>query len=743
MSNSNKISFFKNNLHVYLLIVIIFDLILITLPLTKVFGYEYSVLNSILIVFLSGIYSIKLLKNYPNLEDQKELTSLLIISFLFFIIIPAVISVANSFFTIKCSLWEGFRFYLVITVPSFIIGIALGFFCSIIFKRFRILIFIIIFFLILLIPLLEFYFNPQVYFYNPIFAYLPGTIYDEALSVDLKLIIYRSLNFIFFGGMFYVAYQMHYRKNHSTKQFYFFVVVFISALFIYFSPSLRYSTDKGRIENELTGTIESPHFIIHYPVSVNDNLIKDIAIHHEYYYGILSSFFNEKLNRKIESFLFLNDEQKKRLFGSANADVAKPWLLQIYISYDDYNTTLKHELAHCFTSAFAHGPFKVAYGFNPYLIEGAAVAADPIYDENSIHFMAALAYHYGYKLDLKNLFGYLSFFKQTSSISYIYAGSFSKFLIDKYGIDLYKRLYSDLDFKKIYQVPIDSLGISYSNFLDGINTKGNIDKAHYYFGRKSIFYKVCPRYVAHKLNEAWSLYSGKRYNDALGIFEDIFSLGKNYSALIGMADCESNLNNNNRAVSLLKENLPYYKNTAYYYSAEFSLGDILAKQKNYKAADSNYISLLKQNPNRRFYYLAQLRKNLFKDSLISIYLNGNEQDKFGILKKLNEKKYDYNSIPVFIDLSRSLNEKYDLFLKYFSNTIKVKDYSESYALYRLSIYMLENLDFQNAKKMAALSLRYDSDKNFNYILQTNFDKTDWFFNNGEKVLKQLTFKIKK
>ncbi len=740
MSRAKKIFGLENSLPVYLLIIIVFDLILIFMPLTKVFGYEYSVANSVLLVFLSGIFSIRLLTNYPSQESKKTVTKSLIFAGLFFILLPAIISVTNSFFTAKCSLLDGSLFYLVITVPAFIIGSGLGFFISIIFKRFGILIFIIIFFLILLIPLIEFYFNPQVYFYNPILAYLPGTIYDEALRVDIKLVIYRALNLFFFGSILYVTYQMYYRKNHTTKKFLAFVVILISTLFIYFSPLFGYSTDKARIEKELTGTIDTPHFIIHYSPKVNKDLINDITIHHEYYYKVLIGFFNVSLNKKIESFLFLNDEQKKRLFGSANADVAKPWLLQIYISYQDYNTTLKHELAHCFTSAFAHGLFKVADGFNPYLIEGAAVAADPVYDENDIHFMAALAYHFGYKTDLKHLFNFMSFFKQASSISYIFAGSFSKYLIDKYGIEKYKKLYSDLDFKKIYGTSIDTLNIDYSKFLDKINTKGNADKAYYYFGRKSIFYKVCPRYIASRLNEAWELYNKKRYAEARNIFENIFKLGKNYSALIGMAECESELGNNKKAINLLEKNLSFYKNSAYYYNIEFTLGDLQVKQNDLFGADTNYTALMNENPNRRYYYLTRLRKYLMKDSLIKVYVNGNDFDKFQVIKKINTNKYDYNSIPVFINLARALNKDYKLFIKNFDKTIRIKDYSSSYAMYRLSIYMLENLDIQDARKMAALSLRYNSDKNFNYILQNNFDLTDWFFYNGETTLKQFHYR---
>ena len=354
--------------------------------------------------------------------------------------------------------------------------------------------------------------------------------------------------------------------------------------------------------------------------------------------------------------------------------------------------------------------------------------------------MAALAYHFGYKTDLKHLFNFLSFFKQTSSISYIFAGSFSRYLVDKYGIEKYKKLYSDLDFKKIYGTTIDTLNMDYSKFLDNIQTKGNADKAYYYFGRKSIFYKVCPRYIASRLIDAWELYRKKRYEEAKDIFENIFKLGKNYSALIGMAECESELGQNDKAINLLEKNLSFYKNSAYYYNIEFSLGDLQVKQGDLSGADTNYTSLMNENPNRRYYYLTRLRKFLMKDNLIKVYISGNDSDKFQVIKKINSGKYFYNSIPVYLNLARALKEEYKLFIKNFDKTIHINDYSSSYAVYKLSIYMLENLDFINARKMAALSLRYNSDKNFNYILQSNFDLTDWFFNNGEKTLKQFHYK---
>ncbi|HEX9741099.1 MAG TPA: hypothetical protein VGA29_10020, partial [Ignavibacteriaceae bacterium] len=115
-----------------------------------------------------------------------------------FLIVPFLVSVFNSFFTGFCSFSDGVLFYLVITFPSVLIGYACGLTCYYLFKRFWRTLFFLSIILILLIALVEFYFNPQVYFYNPVLGYLPGTIYDEGLSVDSKLMFYRMLNVLFF-----------------------------------------------------------------------------------------------------------------------------------------------------------------------------------------------------------------------------------------------------------------------------------------------------------------------------------------------------------------------------------------------------------------------------------------------------------------------------------------------------------------------------------------------------------------
>jgi hypothetical protein len=92
-----------------------------------------------------------------------------------------------------------------------------------------------------------------------------------------------------------------------------------------------------------------------------------------------------------------------------------------------------------------------------------------------------------------------------------------------------------------------------------------------------------------------------------------------------------------------------------------------------------------------------------------------------------------------IDLSESLKESYEFFLSNFKNNFDVNDEISSYAVYKLSQYMLQNQDYQTARKIAGISLRYKNNPDLLFITQNNFNKIDWFTRYSETILHQTKF----
>ncbi len=728
MSLLKKIFGYYSFLPIYLILIFLFNIIFLQLPLFKVFGYEFSAANSILIVLLSGWYFIPLLK---KIKADTKLASNYYQYFyaaaVAFLIVPLLVSLTHSLLTYACSISDGLLFYIVITVPSVLVGFAFAVISVCLSRRFNRAILILIFIAVLSIPFFEFYFNPQIYFYNPVFGFYPGTIYDEGLSVTLKLAGYRLLNIIYFASISYLLLTVL-KKSRKIKLISILSIIIVAVEFVYLSPDFGYATTFGKLKSNLSGMVQTEHFIIHYPPELDKKLVQAIAIYHEFDYSELKKFFGYDYPIKINSYLFRDDAQKKNLFGTANADMAKPWMNCIFITYTDYNVSLKHELAHCYSSRFGTGLFKVASWMNPYLTEGIAVAASPYFDGDNVNYLASLAFNNGYKPDLNNLFNSLSFYSQASTSSYIYAGSFTSFLIRSFGINKFESFYQSGDFKSTYGNSLNGVLKKYYSTLTDTSLKDKKDEAIYFFGRSSIFYKKCPRYVEDRIHKAWDHFNNKNYEESKRLFGEALKASNNYSAVIGYASCLRELDSLKKAVKFLNKNINQFRNSAYFYSLELNLGDLYSLAGNFPAADSIYGNLIQQDPSRTYFYLANLRKDLMEpDSLLVLYLKGNDFDKFHILQKLNSGRYDYYSIPVFLDLADSFDENYNLFISNFHKKIEVADFAGSYAIYRLSGYMLAHLDFFNARKMAALAMRFKGDRNYEGLLQENYYRTNWFY----------------
>ncbi len=741
MAKLKKILSGLNYLSVYLVILIILNISLLSFPLTKVFGYEFSAVNSIFIVFLTGFYSVSLLKQLKELKiSLKDFSKRLLLIWLLFLILPALISFSNSVMTVNCSLKDGIEFYLVLAFPAVIIGLSLAEIVFVFSGKLARIFFIVLFLAILSIPLLEFYYNPQIYFYNPIFGYYPGTIYDEGLSVGIKLVIYRLFNSAFFGSVSLLLIVAVLKNSRALAFFLIIMSIITAALFYLVSPMLGYSTTFSMLEQKLGGKVVTPHFVIYYPLEMKSAQADAMVLYHEYYYSRLRDYFQFDFNGKIKSFVFLNDEQKKELFGSANADVAKPWLKSAFISRGDIGATLRHEIAHCYAGQFGWGFLKVAAGFNPFVIEGTAVAAAPLFDENDIDYMASLAYSHGYKININDMLHGFGFYTSVSSTAYIYAGAFVKFLVNKFGISKFEKFYGSGDFEKIYGKKASEEEIDFYNYLKSYGETGTADQANYYFGRGTIFSKVCPRFVYARLQKAWTDYSGGNYPEAKKTFLEILKKTDNYSALVGYAESLAKLNMIDSAAEIMSRRISRFKNTGSYYNLELRLADLSAEKGNYHLSDSLYYELKLQNPSRVLLYLSDLRLALLKDTAsLKLYLNGSNMDKYEVLKKINSREYIYSSVPVMIELSESLNENYRLFLNNFNKPLESFDYISSYAVYKISTYMLNNLDYSGAKKIAALSLRHRQDKNFTTILNDNFNMCNWIYENNKQVLKRANF----
>lgn len=718
----------------FILALIIINIVLTKLPLTNTLGYEFAAINGIFLFLFGGLIAIvKLKKNqYQNFLELLNQNKILLLSAL---LLPFFIGLISSLFISKCPILDGVLFFLVITIPSFFFGLATGFFAFALTQKYSLLIFLIIFFVILFSPLIEFFLNPQIYFYNSIFGFYPGTIYDEDLSVDRLLIGYRVCNLVFFVTMIFVAERIS-SKGYFKKILSSLALLLIASAFIFFKPTLHFATDKGRLERNLNKSISTEHFRIHFPDSLKNKETIFAAMLHEYYFDQLTINLGLHGDRqKIDSYIFASKAQKRELLGSGNADIAKPWLNEIYLNFSNYEGTLKHELMHVIAAKFGKNILKVAENFNPLMIEGYAMAFEDNYAGNSVHYMAKLAFQAGYKIPIVKLFEGVNFFTKTSSISYIYSGSFIKYIADKYGVEKIKMLYSNSDFKMIFGKNISALIVEYNDFLKKYQIDANNAKAQLYFGGTTIFKKFCPRVAAADVKKAWGLFNTKRMDEALELFQKVYSYSNSYQSLIGIITCYSKEKKYSKAEKFLNEQLVSFKKSQYFFYLELVLGDLSIERNKQSDAVAVYDSLLKQNPHIDYTNEVLIRKLILANGIDSLksFFNKNDTLKYQKLLKLNEMGIKYFSIPSLLRLAERTNQNIMGLISEIQKKIQITDYVSSYAAMKISMVALKNLDYNTAQHFAVHSFDFKKDENSNHEFVENLRMINWFKNNADGI----------
>ena len=696
-------------------------------------GYELSAVNGILLFILGGFGTIYYQKKiYRKSLDIFCLENKYFI--LFSILTPLLIGFISSRLNSHCPIVEGILFFIVITIPSFFFGVITGNLCFGISKKFPAVLFVFIFIIIILSSLIEFFLNPQIYFYNPIFGFYPGTIYDEDLTVDRILVAYRLFNIAFFIIVYFLSYDLR-EKKRTIKVAVILLIIFTSSLFSYLKPELYFATDQSRLEKNLPAVITTDHVKIHEPVSaIKKFKYKYVALLHEYYLDQIETQLSAKFPDKINSFLFESSNQKRELFGAGNADVAKPWLKQVYLNINDFDRALKHELAHDVAGMFAYSLYSVPSNFSPALIEGFATAVDNNYDGYPVHFMAKLAELSGYKFQVESLFSGMNFFSRNSSISYIFAGSFVKYLADNFGVEKIKLLYKNGEFDKIYNLSLHDLAKNYDDFLSNYTIHFNKYQAQLYFGGTTIFKKYCPRMAASEVKKAWEEYRDGKIDESSKLFKNVYNYSNSFQALSGIITCFSKQKKYSEGEQFLKDQIGYFIKSPNYFNLEIWLGDLYIENAKLDSASAVYDSLISQNPHIGYTNDVLVRKLLLNKGIDSLkhYLHGSASEKFEIIKNLNNERFEYCSIPILINLSAQTNGKINEFLTALQKNIIVNDFASSYASLQLSKYYLEKLEYEKAEYFAVRALYFNMDDNEKYKTVENLRMVNWFTNFASK-----------
>ncbi|NOX18872.1 MAG: hypothetical protein GXO87_11395 [Chlorobi bacterium] len=702
------------------------NIFLMFLPMTNVLGFEFSIVNGIIGAFLLGFAFIH---SQNGILKPKIIERDLLFQFIFFVIISLVVSILSTLTMQVCPLDDGIYFYLIFSIPSYIVGVSLAALAVLIVERKRYFVFVLLFLATLFSFADEIFFNPQIYFFNPLTGYFPGTIYDEAIKITEKIVYYRIVNLVYFIAIAFAAYRLK-NSGGKAKTVFLLIVFFVAAGFGYLKPDLGFATSKAKLTKELGEKIVTDHFVVFCDRRIAPEKREVISKACEFYFSKISAILDDKPTEKIIAFVFYDDAQKKNLFGSKVADVAKPWLNQIFIGQDDFHSTLKHEMAHVFSADFGWSIFKVAKYFNPAMIEGFAMAIENDYDNLDIDYVAAFAKKNGYAFPVTELFSGFDFFGRASSISYVYSGAFIKFLLENYGSEKLKKIYGSLEFEKVYGEKLSSLSYEFEKRLDAVDVLGMKNKAQLYFGRLPIHKKICARTAALQTEKGWSLYARGYFSDAYKTFKRTYVYSGSYSSLIGTVYSLKEMKRYAGALKKLDGEIDKFDSSAYYFSLLLNYADLLALNGKIVKAETKYEELLKIAPSIYYTNLASLRLFLLNEYPLKLkeYLQGSDFDKYNILKNTLSVKNLYYTIPVLINLSKRLRENYKIFIRKLSNIKFNSSPSSVNAAFVLSEYALANGDLQLSKKFSAAAVNNNRMPEIAQALIENKEMINWISN---------------
>lgn len=695
-------------------ILVILQFIIVSFPLTNTLHFEFSAINSVIIFFFSALYVIKYYQNLGIIQFLKinYLVLLLIIA------LPFLFGVLSTIFLSECPFGEGIFFFLVIAVPNLLFGITFGIYISLFYKSYKAtLILLVITLLLLISPLIEIYFNPGFKFYNLIFGYFPGTIYDENISIDTRLLLFRFLNAVLFSiALFLYKYIRDFRNAKI------YLIIFCVVIFVFNIPLkgvLGFSITKGVLNNHFSSMRQTAHFNIYYESDENDFERLYLPLLHEYYYSKIKNELGIKEEIKIDSYIFNNDIEKGEFIGSVNADIAKPWQKQIYITKQSIDRTLKHELVHAISYSLGNSFLKLPYHFNPALLEGLATAIENDFAGVPIHY-AAYQIIKTYPIKIEDLFSGFSFFGNYSSISYVVSGSFLKFILEKYGNEKLLILYKNGSFQEIYKKDISLMGEEYIKYLDTLGYSFDKNYSLLYFGGQTIFKKICPRFAAKEFERGIILFQNKDYDLASDIFRKLYHRTNNYSYLnyyINSLVYNKRIEEDHKYFISQEK---YFIGSRYEYNYWLRNAELYGLESNVDSAISNLNKLIENSPNINYSTYANTLKYILEKTphSFSNYYFGKSKEKIELLRSIQ-----YSDIPAevaieIIELAGGRKEYSNII----EDNIKNIDINSSllgYAFLKTSKYFFNIGEINKSEFYSKESLRLNKNSFFNYEIEEN------------------------
>jgi tetratricopeptide (TPR) repeat protein len=526
------------------------------LPLLHTLGFESSFATGLLTVCVAGPLAITLFRRGSGVPFVRNVGRILR-SLLFLLAIPLVFLLLAMFGVKNCAPLEGAVFYLLLPVSTAVIAAAIGV-CSAVFTRHAVPVYFLAVLILLAESLLTAYTTPAVFSYNLLYGYFPGATHDEALGIPSALPLFRlwtltlAATLFLLGGLGHSGVPPEARTRERVRR----VVARIASprtrlmalgaglvllLGYWFRCELGFASTASYIRERLGGAAQSEHFTIFYDRDTfSEKEVRLLMQHHEFTLHRILDSFSLRTAGPYESFVYASTEQRLTLIGVGETSIARPWAGQIHLVRGTAEHMLAHELTHLVAARFGVSILNIS--LSPALLEGLAMAVEWDWGNRTLHEYAAAIVRFGAEHDPAAVLSMQGFLSRRASTSYVLAGSFCRYLIDRYGMRAVVRAYGDGDYEAAFGRTQKTLVGEWEAYLDQIPlVAADSAVVDISFRAPSLFAKICPRETALLRRQAGAALEGGDIGQARTLFGKAFAMSGDQASISGLVSTEVRL----------------------------------------------------------------------------------------------------------------------------------------------------------------------------------------------------------
>ena len=277
--------------------------------------------------------------------------------------------------------------------------------------------------------------------------------------------------------------------------------------------------------------------------------------------------------------------------------------------------SLKHELVHAILADHGSFPFDISWSTG--LTEGAAVAMEDDYDGiRDCDEMSSRILQMKLASGIADVMEPSGFLSSASAQSYELSGSFSKYLLNRFGAEKYLQVYKETDFKEIYSRSLPDLESDWKNSLIKYQTPmDHYDslRTMFYFKRTSILREPCLRRIGKLLKNANEAFKEKDYKLADSLYGITITETGRLSAIRGRVLSQLHLNNPQAAWAIL-DTTASAKETNNLSALRMMRGDVIAlATSDIQSASNEWDEAMKLELGDNYFLGAFMRKYFLAD----------------------------------------------------------------------------------------------------------------------------------